>query len=166
MEHGAHNATICLDNPFWRYSLKQYAAPGCARFLLSAQDECGLDVNVLLYAGWLAHENRLLDISLLSTGSETSVLDFSQRVIEPLRLARRNCKTFEQGELYQNLKETELKAEQQMQALLFQLSTTMPEGTGSNEDDLKTNLLCYLPKHQQQDSGWLNTLQHFLTISP
>jgi uncharacterized protein (TIGR02444 family) len=42
-----------LDSPFWRFSLKAYAAPGVAEECLDLQERFGLDVNLLLFAAYL-----------------------------------------------------------------------------------------------------------------
>ena len=43
-----------MNNPFWEYSVQQYARPGVADTCLVLQDEHTLDVNMLLYAAWLS----------------------------------------------------------------------------------------------------------------
>ena len=41
-------------SPFWRFSLGFYRQPGVADACIALQDECGVDVNVLLFFLWLA----------------------------------------------------------------------------------------------------------------
>ena len=43
-----------MTNEFWAFSLATYAIDGVAENLLAVQDTLDLDVNVLLYATWLA----------------------------------------------------------------------------------------------------------------
>ena len=42
------------NNPFWDFSLKLYASPAVQTACLDLQDDCGVDVNVLLYMLWQA----------------------------------------------------------------------------------------------------------------
>lgn len=161
MDHGAHNATLCLDNPFWRYSLRQYAVSGCSDFLLAAQDEHGLDINVLLYLGWLAENGKRVDTLLLE-----HPLMFSDQVIQPLRLARRSMKSLGDLNLYEHIKKSELMAEQHMQALLYDKSLTL-ENVNSDLIDIEealTNLLSgYLPHVLNRDQSWKAHLMRYLT---
>ncbi|PHR58670.1 MAG: TIGR02444 family protein [Robiginitomaculum sp.] len=43
---------------FWNWSLKAYAAPETQRACLHLQDQFGQDVNVILWACWLASKKR------------------------------------------------------------------------------------------------------------
>jgi uncharacterized protein (TIGR02444 family) len=162
VEHGAHNATLCLDNPFWRYSLQQYAVSGCSDFLLLAQDQHGLNINVILYLGWLAHCGKVFDPSVLD-----QALLFSEQVIEPLRLARKAAKTGVHLNLYEHIKKSELMAEQQMQAMLYDKSLTL-EDMGANSinviQQLENSLESHLPLLLNNDQGWKTMLIRYLRI--
>ena len=48
-------------NPFWRFSLRTYRAPGVQEACLALQDRCGADVNLLLFCGWTGRDGRALD---------------------------------------------------------------------------------------------------------
>lgn len=161
MDHGAHNATLCLDNPFWRYSLKQYAVPGCSEFLLAAQDDHGLDINVLLFLGWLADTGMIFSPALLE-----EPMAFTAQVIEPLRLSRRTMKTQGNDALYQHIKASELLAEQHIQALLYDksraLETLEPDAT-SFKQSLNGSLNEYLPSTLKHNQDWKALLMRYLS---
>ena len=162
MEHGAHNATLCLDNPFWRYSLQQYTVPGCSDFLLSAQDQRGLNINVLLYLGWLAHIGKSFDAPRL----DQAVL-FSEQVIEPLRLARVAAKSKAQPSLYEHIKKSELMAEQHMQAILYDGSLALKDmntNAMTSAQLLESSLEAYLPHILNSDHSWKAMLIRYLHI--
>src|SRR5690606_37239806 len=48
-------------SPFWRFSIKFYAAPGVPEACIALQDEAGVDVNVLFFLLWNATRKRALD---------------------------------------------------------------------------------------------------------
>ena len=49
-----------MSNPLWEYSLATYRVKEVAQTCLTLQDTFDMDVNLLLYAAWLAHMNRCL----------------------------------------------------------------------------------------------------------
>ena len=49
------------ENVFWTYSLAVYRRKEVAQCCLALQDDAGVDVNLLLYAGWLAGKGQRLD---------------------------------------------------------------------------------------------------------
>lgn len=118
---------IELDNPFWRFSLAVYAAPGVQAECLAAQDEHGADVNVLLYCLWLAAaERRALDADAMRAVL-AAVEAWGRSVVLPLRAIRRGMKPMPEMEhvdvqaLRQGVAAIELRAEQIEQAFLFAL---------------------------------------------
>lgn len=162
MEHGAHNATLCLDNPFWRYSLQQYAVSGCSDFLLLAQDKHGLNINAVLYLGWLAHSGKVFEPSVLD-----QALLFSEQVIEPLRLARKAAKKEGNVNLYEHIKKSELMAEQHMQAMLYGNSLTLEDVDSnfmSSIQLLENALEAHLPQALNNDQSWKAALIRYLHI--
>lgn len=84
--------TTRTDSAFWRFSLAFYAGAGIPQACLQLQDDYGADVNVLLYALFLARAGRQLgpeDVARL----EASCADWRGHVVHPLRRARRFTKT-------------------------------------------------------------------------
>lgn len=162
MNHGAHNATNPLDNPLWQYALKQYAAPGCAEFLLAAQDQHDLDINVLLYLGWLSKQKRIFNADTLKHQQYQKWQD----LICPLRQLRRDSKEVVNEALYQSLKDTELLAEQSILAWLYELTSGNTEYSGSSEACLEKNLELYLLESLMTQPDWKQRLtKHLLTES-
>ena len=81
------------SNPFWDYSVTAYSRDEVAPICIELQDTFAMDVNLLLYAAWLAHLNRRLSQSHLSE-VETRVADWREKVITPLRSLRRQLRNF------------------------------------------------------------------------
>lgn len=129
-----------MNNPFWHYSVRQYAQPGVAQACLKLQDEHGLDVNMLLYAAWLASEGRQPDRGHL-TALARKVEDWRRRVVQPLRELRVQWKGFAPAEmLREQLQSLELEAErvQQDMMLAFYEASTPPS---SEATDVAMNLV-------------------------
>ncbi len=85
-----------MSNPFWDYSLATYSLDGVASTCLALQDTIGLDVNLLLYAAWLARMDQRLSGEHLA-GVEAEIVDWRERVIKPLRALRRQLQDYYQG---------------------------------------------------------------------
>jgi uncharacterized protein (TIGR02444 family) len=108
-----------MSNPFWDYSLATYALDGVATSCLVLQDTIDLDVNLLLYAAWLAHMDQRLSGEHLA-GVEAQIVDWRERVIKPLRALRRQLQDFTRAAgVCDEIKTLELHAEQQQQDLMF-----------------------------------------------
>ena len=76
------------DHAFWQYSLDRYGRKGVPEICLSLQDERGADVNLVLFALWLAQEGR----SLGPDDAEkcvAAVRDWHGSVVVPMRGVRR-----------------------------------------------------------------------------
>ncbi|MFN3348947.1 TIGR02444 family protein [Pseudorhodoplanes sp.] len=130
-------AALETDNPFWRFSLRVYAEPGVAEECLAAQDNLGVDVNVLLFAAWLGTERG---IALDRTGLarvEAAVAGWADDIVTPLRAVRRRLKQMPEIEepqvqaLRKRIAQIELSAEQIEQALLYRLSDEFGCASGS-----------------------------------
>ena len=52
--------TDTATTPFWRFSLHFYRHTGVSDACIALQDDCGVDVNLLLFLLWLAAERRQL----------------------------------------------------------------------------------------------------------
>ena len=73
-----------MDNPLWDYSLATYDAEDVASACLRLQDDFGMDVNLLLYAGWIARSEQALNAphlreldELVAEWREKAVADLS-----------------------------------------------------------------------------------------
>lgn len=155
-----HNAT---NHPFWSYSLTQYSQAGCEAFCLSAQNQFGLDVNMLLFSVWLGTQGKALDMDALD---QTPIQKMRREVIAPIRTLRRsfkqntNLSDQERDELYQRLKQLELQAEQQQQWLLFQYSETLAIKYTATQSLSAKNIKAYLEQVGWNEEGkedWIQT---------
>lgn len=82
---------IDLDSPFWRFALRVYVRPGVAPQCLGLQDENGIDVNLLLFAGWCGSIGRRLEAGDIEAAA-AATRAWTQGVVVPLRQARRAWK--------------------------------------------------------------------------
>lgn len=120
-----------MTNQFWEFSLATYAHEGVAEGLLAMQEEGGQDVNVLLYASWLASKDLQLTAGHLEA-LETQIAQWHRRVVLPLRKLRQELRNYSQASvLRDDIKALELRSEHQQQDLMwsFYLSAdTLPVG--------------------------------------
>lgn len=147
-------APLEIDNPFWRFSLRVYAAPGVAQECLEAQDTFGVDVNRLLYAVWLGATRGLVLDNVALRRIDEAVAAWSADVVQPLRSVRRGLKQNpwiadpEVQALRKRAADTELFAEQIEQALLYGLADAV--GKASAESDAaaaRKNVAAVLTSH-------------------
>ena len=87
----ADNEAPTETTPFWRFSLHFYRQPGVSDACIALQDDCGVDVNLLLFLLWLAADGQLLsadDVKKL----DDKVRDWRNLTIIPIRDMRRKLK--------------------------------------------------------------------------
>jgi uncharacterized protein (TIGR02444 family) len=130
-------ASAAQTSPFWTFSLGYYRGAGVSEACLELQDNCGVDVNVVLFLLWQASQRRSVapdDVTALAD----KVRPWQADVISPIRSVRRRLKTdaplLEKGaaELFRTkIKAIELEAErlqqEAMQALAASLRTAPAE---------------------------------------
>jgi uncharacterized protein (TIGR02444 family) len=155
-----------LDNRFWQFSLKVYAAPGVAAECLALQRALSIDVNVLLFCAWAGAVRRVsLDpISIVSI--QDAVGSWHDTAVRPLRAARENIKTLPEmahddvQALRKQVAASELRAEQIEQALLFDWAQALPvrESDGPPHDLVRSNVEAFLKRHRgdQRPAGDLS----------
>src|SRR6202030_3022626 len=85
------NDTPTATTPFWRFSLKVYGQPGVSDACIALQDDCGVDVNLLLFLFWLASDGRLLGVDEVKKLDE-KVRSWRELTIIPIRETRRKLK--------------------------------------------------------------------------
>lgn len=117
------STALALQNPLWDYALRLYALPGVEKACLSLQNQHGLPVNQLIFAGWLAHIPKAFE----SLPSDSWV----DEVTGPLRTVRYRVRAElarqpPVADLYRLLKQAELAAEQVELARLYRLSSRWP----------------------------------------
>ena len=115
-----HDCTgYTMRNPFWDFSLATYRLDGVATSCLVLQDRFGLDINLLLYAAWLAGMDQCLTPVHLAAVEE-DIIDWRDRVIKPLRTLRRQWSDYPGArEMCSDLQDLELRAEQQQQDRMY-----------------------------------------------
>ena len=133
----------------WSFSLAVYAAPGVADACLTAQDEAGADVNLLLWAAWLAAQGHDLTAAELAE-AVAATQPWRDDVVRPLRALRRRLKSGPAPapcpateSLRAQVKAAELEAEHQQQILLQGLPATR-RSDGDRAILLQANLSLFL----------------------
>ena len=148
------------DNPFWNFSLQFYSKEGVANILLWFQEECQVDINLMLYCCWagVSHSPglRATDMTFLR-----EIVDrWQSEIIQPLRSLRQTLKTDARGApvsrvagFRANLQKAELEAERLQQDILH---TSAPREVNETLDESKgrrhtiANLVLYLTQERQQ----------------
>ncbi|MEH6583058.1 MAG: TIGR02444 family protein [Halioglobus sp.] len=129
-----------MSNDFWAFSLRTYAAEGVAENCLAVQETMAQDVNVVLYAAWLASENRAMT-PLHLEALQACVQRWRERVVRPLRALRMQLRDYpEAGAIRESIKTLELQAEQQQQDAMwafFQSSLDLPTAPCPLHDNLQ-----------------------------
>jgi uncharacterized protein (TIGR02444 family) len=116
-------------SPFWRFSLDVYRRPGVADACLVLQDQCRVDVNLLMFLLWQASTTRALGLEDVRALDE-HVRGWREGAIAPLRAQRRSLKerppsllTPEAAEAFRTrVKTLELEAERLQQEAMFRLA--------------------------------------------
>ena len=112
------------DTPFWRFSLNFYRQPGVAEACITLQDDCGVDVNLMLFLLWLAASGRQLSAEHIKQ-LDQAVRGWRELTIIPIRETRRKLKgaptlvaADKQEALRTKIKTIELEAERLQQEAL------------------------------------------------
>jgi uncharacterized protein (TIGR02444 family) len=88
----SETASAPQANPFWTFSLGYYRGAGVSEACLELQDNCGVDVNVVLFLLWQASQKRRVapaDVKALAD----KVRPWQVEVIGPIRALRRKLKS-------------------------------------------------------------------------
>ena len=133
---------------FWAFSLDFYSRPNVAASCLALQDDCGADVDVLLFALWCASRGHRLSTFELA-GVDAAIDPWRKAVVQPIRLARRALKPAPPGSfdpaataaLREQLLSAELAAERLQQNAMEML--VPPSGTIDPGDAARDNLACF-----------------------
>ena len=121
--------------PFWRFSLRFYRQSGVSDACIALQDDCGVDVNLLLFLFWLAADGQLLSADEVRK-LDDQVRDWRNLTIIPIRDTRRKLKGARtlvdpgKQEAFRNkVKAIELDAERLQQEALYAFTRSGPLGT-------------------------------------
>jgi uncharacterized protein (TIGR02444 family) len=102
-----------VQNPLWDYASTLYGLEGVAPACLVLQDRFGIDVNLLMYAAWLARLQRRLGATHVEA-LDAFVSDWRDQVVRPLRTLRRQLHAVAgASEFYDGVKALELQAERE-----------------------------------------------------
>ena len=144
-----------MANPIWEYSLALYADPAVADACIAAQDSCGLDINLALYAGWLATRDLCLTPEH-ARAADRQVREWRERVIQPLRALRRDWRTLAEAQaLRARVADLELDAERAQQDALWALhQQAEPLPAAGIEPVLPANLHCLLQATLDSHAPW------------
>lgn len=160
-----------MDNPLWEYALRTYAREHVASACLDLQDRFGMDVNLLLYAAWLAREGRRLTHEHLAA-LDAVVTGWRGSVIRPLRGLRRalDCYLPPPGvsielNLAGELKTLELRAERQQHDMMYVYSCDARE-LARAEYPLLANLALVAQFSSPADTGWVPVIDYLYTLLP
>lgn len=108
-----------MNNPLWQFSLEVYRREGVEALLLQLQDDCGLDVNMLLYAAWLGARDIQLDAGHCAD-VQAATAEWREGVVVPLRELRRQLRCIEAADgVRERVKALELEAEAEQQRLIY-----------------------------------------------
>lgn len=129
--------TSISDTPFWRFSLNFYRQAGVAEACIALQDDCGVDVNLMLFLLWLAAGGRQLSMQAVKV-LDDAVRGWRALTIIPIRDIRRALKgapTFveagKQEAFRTRVKALELEAERLQQEALYGRSRSLPRSNGA-----------------------------------
>lgn len=154
-----------MSNPFWDHSLATYKLDGVATSCLALQDTFGLDVNLLLYAAWLAHMDQRLSEEH-AAGVEAAIVDWREKVIKPLRALRRQLQDYPRAAgVMEEVKGLELRAEHQQQDMMFAFFQRTT-GLTRAPRPLQENLWQVAQFASPQVAGWELTLGRLVTLFP
>jgi len=138
-------------SPFWRFSLALYRQPGAPDACIALQDKAGVDVNVMLFALWLATQGRALDAGDLAA-IDAAVARWRAEAVVPLRAVRRAMREPPAGfagtqtaALREKVKAVELESERLQQEALFALKPAQDWGRREPDEDTaaRANLAAY-----------------------
>jgi len=139
-------------NPLWEYSLSVYddEVGACC---LRLQDSWGLDVNLLLYGGWLSRRDLRLTQEHLRM-QNSAVAGWREEVVIPLRDLRRQLdRRGPASALREELKRLELEAERYQQDILYRGSLEEEALPGARHP-LRENLCLVAALGGATESDW------------
>ena len=143
-------SSTSTETPLWRFSLHFYRLASVSDACIALQDECGVDVNLLLFLLWLAAGGRQLSVADVKRLDE-AVGGWRDLTIIPIRDTRRNLKgaatlieAQKQETFRTRIKAIELEAERLQQEALFGLTRTGPLGSeAAPRDAARANIAVY-----------------------
>jgi uncharacterized protein (TIGR02444 family) len=141
---------VTQASPFWKFSLGYYRGAGVSEACLELQDNCGVDVNVVLFLLWMASQKRVVPSDQVKRLAD-KVRPWQVDVIGPVRSLRRMLKTdaplLDKGaaELFRTkIKAVELESERLQQEAMYALADSLKaESATSVEAAARANIAAY-----------------------
>ena len=128
------------NNPLWRFSTNIYMKEGVSEILLHAQDKYSVDVNMILFAAWLASINRSLTETDIETAQKLVKL-WRTGIIIPIRKIRKVVKKIPGTDFfYESIKKVEIDVEKEEVKILYNKFLELSTDQSSK---LKLDLLEY-----------------------
>ena len=140
---------------FWQYSLRIYAVEEVKQQCLALQNTYGLNVNMLLFCGFLTQHNIYLD-----TGTFKFLSQQIEKIDQQLKVLRtnRNKVKSESRDLYIRVLEQELDLEKSQQAtLISRLNNQFSKDTELNHQQ-NDNFISYYHSMEQHDEQLLEDI--------
>ena len=129
-------------NAFWEFSLAFYARDGVPEACLQLQDDCGVDVNLLLYCLWRGWRGDRIDAAEVDRVNG-AIVAWRDDVVLPVRALRRQLRDYPDIEATRSLiKQAELQAEREQQARMFAL-TPATSSVGEQRDCIEQALAVF-----------------------
>src|SRR4030088_504719 len=141
---------VTQASPFWKFSLGYYRGAGVSEACLELQDNCGVDVNVVLFLLWMASQTRVVPPDQVKRLAD-KVRAGQTAVIGPIRSLRRMLKSeaplLDKGaaELFRTkIKAVELESERLQQEAMYALAEGLKaESATSVEGAARANVAAY-----------------------
>jgi uncharacterized protein (TIGR02444 family) len=147
-----------MSNPLWDYSLTIYQRDEVAPSCIALQDAFDIDVNLLLYAAWLAHRKRCLSDDHLAA-LDACVCDWREQVVKPMRELRRQLRDYSSAAgVRDELKSLELRAEREQQDRMYAFHQSAPE-LPHDDDPLLENLARVAQLASADTGGWASAIR-------
>jgi uncharacterized protein (TIGR02444 family) len=154
-----------MSNPLWDYSLKIYRLEEVASLCLALQDTFDMDVNLLLYAAWLAHLQRSLSDDHL-VALDARVSEWREQVVKPVRGLRRELRAYASAaSVRDELKSLELRAEREQQEMMYAFHQRAA-GLPYADDPLLENLARVALLASADNSGWDSIIRRLASRIP
>jgi len=154
-----------MSNPLWDYSLTIYRVDQVATSCLALQDTFDVDINLLLYAAWLADMKRCLSDSHLDA-LDARVSEWRDQVVKSLRGLRRQLSACPGATgVRDELKSLELRAEREQQDVMYEFYRCAPE-LSYGDGLLLENLTRVARLASANDCGWESAIRHLASRIP
>jgi uncharacterized protein (TIGR02444 family) len=167
---GRDAASRAIDAESWAFALELYAEPGISEACLQLQNECGVDVMMLLMTAFAAVRRGIVLLPSDIAAMDAACRDWRERIVRPLRALRTILKSGpapapnEQTEkLRSSVKAAELSAERlQNEVLARWLARQQPQSRAVQREDVISALRAVIDFAFQARGGTPSAAQRSL----